>query len=794
MTSDSGCKTCPDSTNSDSPSSSDSSSDCQCNAGYYGPHGTGSCTPCGTGKFKTSNGQTSDTCDPCASGKWSSSTGRSSNCDACPSNTDSPGGSAAESDCVAAAGYTFDGTNLIACAAGKYKVSTSNAACTDCAAGKFKSSTEQTSDSCTGCSAGKYKGLTGQASDTCVDCPGNTGITSTASDAEDDCLADAGYTGDGTNVAACAAGKYKATTQSATACTDCPGNTGITSIASDAEDDCLADAGYTGDGTNVAACAAGKYKATTQSATACTDCSTGKYKSSTGQTADYCDNCAAGTYKADTGQDEASDCSACPTGSTSLEGSSSAADCTCVAGYSGASGNAPCAECVSGKYQDTAGQATCKDCVDAVNAVSAVGSSASSACRCAAGYHGNAGVETCKSCPAGYFNAAAGKEDLSGCTFCASHTWSPAASASCTSCPITSFINDARTVCQATIGRPIVLNESVPLFLSKSSMSLLQIVSSNTDVDRFSHKEFYDASVAININGGPCKVTFWSSTIEAVCVFDASSLVAAKATTATLNVVREGTHTTSRAIRVEQQCQPGNYGMVQDSGELICVLCAQGQYNTQTDALGCLPVPAGHQATADRSSFEGCAPGFVSAELKGCVLCQAGKVQPSAKSAECLDCKAGSYSSADRTECFQCGQGSSVSRGRGLVRCALLVRRQTASARGVTPAQLGTIEQLACTRRAASALTRRELSCVIMAGFTSTLAFGITQPNESPTNHYSRSVHLGWLPVRCCAKRHLPNYYSPMFLLWRDRTSSLIVSMAAMAGCVGSVCRDFLKG
>ena len=70
----------------------------------------------------------------------------------------------------------------------------------------------------------------------------------------------AGYTGQGSGRVPCAAGTFKAETNSAAACTSCPDNTG-SAAASVAESDCKADAGFTGSGSGVAACAAGKFKA-----------------------------------------------------------------------------------------------------------------------------------------------------------------------------------------------------------------------------------------------------------------------------------------------------------------------------------------------------------------------------------------------------------------------------------------------------------------------------------------------------------------------------------------------------
>jgi hypothetical protein len=79
-------------------------------------------------------------------------------------------------------------------------------------------------------------------------------------------------------VAACAEGTYKEAEISAVACTDCPQNSGTGfTTSSKAENDCKADAGFTGEGASVTACAVGKYKTVDQSSAACSDCAKGEY-------------------------------------------------------------------------------------------------------------------------------------------------------------------------------------------------------------------------------------------------------------------------------------------------------------------------------------------------------------------------------------------------------------------------------------------------------------------------------------------------------------------------------------
>jgi hypothetical protein len=124
------------------------------------------------------------------------------------------------------------------------------------------------------CAANTYKATAGH-SKACDNCPTNTGTGAvTGSIAESECLADAGFTGsvEKGQFEACAANTYKATATSAKACDDCPTNSGTGGESGiKAENGCLADAGFTGSGSSVAACPIDTFK-TAPGATGCTGC------------------------------------------------------------------------------------------------------------------------------------------------------------------------------------------------------------------------------------------------------------------------------------------------------------------------------------------------------------------------------------------------------------------------------------------------------------------------------------------------------------------------------------------
>jgi hypothetical protein len=149
------CLACP--ANSNSASSSSAITACTCNAGSTGPNG-GPCAACVAGKFKTLTGIA--TCTDCGAGTYSTAVGASgsSTCIACPSNSTSPAGSAALTNCTCNIGSTGPngGGPCAACMAGKYKTSKGSVACTDCGAGTYSTAV----------------GASG--SSTCIACPSNS--------------------------------------------------------------------------------------------------------------------------------------------------------------------------------------------------------------------------------------------------------------------------------------------------------------------------------------------------------------------------------------------------------------------------------------------------------------------------------------------------------------------------------------------------------------------------------------------------------------------------------------------
>ena len=201
------CNSCP--TDSQYSLGGTSVSTCRCLAGYAGSYDSVSdtltCTACVNGKYKPSvnnnlctpcpagnigiplgyyevRDEISSSCVPCPTNEYKSSL---TQCTACPDNSMSPAGSDDSSACVCAPGFTFDGSNCIACADGYVKALVGDHACSVCAAGKYT------------------------VAETCVDCP----IFSTSPEASStigSCQCQAGFTGEnGGTCLPCSSGTYK---------------------------------------------------------------------------------------------------------------------------------------------------------------------------------------------------------------------------------------------------------------------------------------------------------------------------------------------------------------------------------------------------------------------------------------------------------------------------------------------------------------------------------------------------------------------------------------------------------
>jgi len=356
---------------------------------------------------------------------------------------------------IAASG-SCDCAALTACVAGTFKGDKGPAACTNCSAGTIQPVTAQTS--CDDCAVGKYKATAGQTQ--CDDCAVGKFENFTGSAACTDCSAGTiqPVTAQ-TSCDDCAVGKYMATTGQMK-CDDCTAKT-TSAARSVALTDCLGDAGYSGNGGNVAACEVGTFKSEAASSAACKDCAVGTFAA-----------VAASTF-----------CPACPNHSTSPAKSDEATDCACSVGYAGniTGSDMPaddkpaddkpadekkkkrqmrrlmgkpstagddsaattitaigsCDMCLAGTFKDSSGNGECTPCP--ANSNSSVGATLLNQCFGNVGYGGSG--NSVSACSAGYFK----KEAMSA--------------ANCSACPRGFSTNNLTTqgsctVCEAKSHSP----------------------------------------------------------------------------------------------------------------------------------------------------------------------------------------------------------------------------------------------------------------------------------------------------------------------------------------------------
>lgn len=333
--------------------------------------------------------------------------------------------------------------------------------CSPCVAGKYKIASGDAA--CSNSLAGQYSTAVGATSDVCQGCPTNTHAPE-ASNQEIDCTCNAGWTGPhGEMCTECIAGSYKTSSGNAD-CDNCPENSD-SPAGSTASTACTCDAGWTGpNGGTCTECVEGKYKSgggnangdscptnsdspagsnsvTTCTCNAgssgpagggtCTECVAGKYKAVARTEA--CNNCGMGKYSVTIGAITSTTCAnTCPAQSTSPIASGHITHCSCNQGYYGANGDI-CSSCSGGTFKSTQGISSCLSCPS--DSDSSGASVDVTGCECNQGYLGANG-DTCSPCPTGTYKTEKG---VANCVNCPSGTYSTTLAATstamCLACP-----------------------------------------------------------------------------------------------------------------------------------------------------------------------------------------------------------------------------------------------------------------------------------------------------------------------------------------------------------------------
>ena len=404
-------------------------------------------------------------------------------------------------------------------------------------------------------------------------------------------------------------------------------------------------------GVGCVACAAGKYKASDGGAP-CTDCMSGKYR----------------TFEAGTMETQ---CLLCPANTFSFSASTLLTNCSCNAGYSGASDGVACVACVAGSYKTAVGIGTCTNC--AVNEYSTTvaqvvstcsscpsfaqapaGSSQATSCQCNAGYTGANG-QVCLGCVQGSYKPTVGP---STCTLCGNNTYSSVvaatSSAVCTACQgnSTSLMGSTRqSDCHCLMG--YLTNN---LGAANASCQMCSAGSYNSQLDATTCSRCgagYKSSTPGAVSAEQC-------TACGVNTFSAAG--AAQCEICPINTFAPGLSDELGDCK----CLAGHYSQVTGQDGLPCSACQAGKHKAQTGPVTCTDCLANQYSTATAATSNAtciqctanavspvgssnstmclCTTGFTGSNAVGCSGCSVGKFKPTTGPDACTDCPANTYS------------------------------------------------------------------------------------------------------------------------------------------------------
>ena len=333
----------------------------------------------------------------------------------------------------------------------------------------------------------------------------------------------------------------------------------------------------------------------------CVACAAGKYKPSDGGAP--CIDCVAGKYRAFEAATAENMCIPCPANTFSLSASTQHTNCSCNAGYSGATNGVPCDACAAGKYKTAVGIGTCTDC--AANEFSTVvaqvtstcsscpsfaqapaGSDEAVDCKCNAGYTGADG-QTCLACVEGTFKPLVG---ASTCTLCGNNTYSSVVAATsssvCLACQSnsTSLMGSTRqSDCHCLRG-----------FLTNN------LGAANATCEICSAGSYNSQLGATTCS--KCGAGFKSSTPGAVSIETCTECgvnTYSAAGAAQCEICPINTFAPARSdVLGDCKCLAGFYSQVTGQDGLPCSACEAGKHKAQTGAVPCTDCPANRFSTA----------------------------------------------------------------------------------------------------------------------------------------------------------------------------------------------------
>ena len=466
---------------------------------------------------------------------------------------------------------------------------------------------------CTNCDAGKSSAANTANAASCSNCP--AGQISAAGGLCGNCAAGQTSSSPFTACADCGVNTYAAS--GAGSCTPCPDHSS-SPAKSGAVGSCICNAGASG-----------------ANGGPCTQCTPGRYKSSTG--AAVCSECGAGTSSAATGVTAESTCTDCDRGKFST-GAASA--CTpCNAGYyQGSTGQNNCnTPCDAGQFS-TGGASTCTSCSEGYYQ----GSQAQGNCNtpCDPGKFSTGGAAVCTPCSAGYYQESQAQNNCN--TPCAVGKFSTGGASVCTDCNPGYYQgsqaqNNCNTPC--AVGKYSLGGASTCTDCNPGYYQPAQGKSTCTQCEPGKYQTTAGVTVCTNCASGFYSATTAATTISTCLTCKPGNYSTTGATACSICIAGKYTNISAASTCtkcVGEQAYAPNTGMttcfqcidkrqISDPNKTYCFTCNDGEYEDRPNGV-CLPCPVGTYSDGTTN--------------RKCKACRSGTYAATPKTAVCDKCKA----------------------------------------------------------------------------------------------------------------------------------------------------------
>jgi hypothetical protein len=663
------CKICPTgyfTNDQKSPDDVVRSNRCQeCPRGTYGDQlkqeRKDQCKACDAGRFNDAEGiakkEDEEACTACVAGTYSTKKGneKDSNCENCDSGKWSPTEAAASvvacTDCGIGRFSTKVGVavkaSCLPCDLGSEQKEKGKAYCLPCTPGKF-GELKDGINTCSSCPENTFTDVSEQKA-YCLNCANGrfSGVGAVSCS-----LCPVGHHIDGVGCTPCTKGMYQPETEQAT-CLDCgKGKVSINNGASMCD-----------------LCQNGYHQTQTGQST-CQICNVGKFKKIQEYDGDNIDYECLVCVNGQTSVQGSAVCSTCGTGKI--------VDnfiCTeCEKGKIAQAGDLDCKSCGVGLYQPNNGTGSCKPC-DAGTWSDTVGSSSEFNCnKCNQGMYstakGASNINTCNSCPPGSKSQVQGAANSNVCESCVVGRVAKSGAAVCTQCPSGRTSSAGASACSTcSTGHMQVGNDSDTFTCEECQEGSVAQPGDLECLLCFAGLFQTERGQGVCL---PCDAGTWSDTVGSASSSSCNKCNQGMYSTAkgasninTCNSCPPGSKSQVQGAANSNVCESCVEGRVAKSGAAVCTQCPSGR-TSPSGASACSTCSTGHmQVGNDSDTFtcEECQEGSVAqaGDLE-CLLCFAGLFQTERGHGTCQACDAGTWSdtvgSSSSFNCTKCKYGT----------------------------------------------------------------------------------------------------------------------------------------